>query len=324
MAQHPVQSFRPTYAVPIDTARLLRLLEPKSTPVFGVQTDNFSLAFHRLVPNEAINTDDLMNDRGRAEDKVRSRWLKDLVKGFNVATSADLREMIQANAAKWSVRTQNAMAFLTTLQSRLIVGLGGKGPIEIGITVHPVTGLPFIPGSALKGLARNYALLSLYAEVNGEQDHLDSSAIEAFDKLLCLGEGHKIADTYAAIFGVAAESGDNPGQGGGCIFHDAVLTKCDGPIFTLDVMTPHFKEYYNSGNAGSGKPTTPPHDADSPNPVTFIAVTEGAEFGFAVGTRPGVSNKLSKRGAQWLARALEEFGIGAKTASGYGAFKRVE
>lgn len=324
MAQYPLQSFRPTYAVPQDTAKILRTLEPNTTPVFCAETENFSLAFHRFVPNEAIFTDDLINDRGRAEDKVRSRWLRELVKGFDVLKSDTLANLINANAQRWAARAESAVGFTTTLQSRLIIGLGGKGPIEIGITVHPVTGLPYIPGSALKGLARNYALLTLYAEVYGEQDQLNSTSLEGFDAQLCSGIGHKNANDYAAIFGYAAESGESSGQGGGCIFYDAILLKCSGPLFTLDVMTPHFKEYYNSGNAGTGKPTSAPHDADSPNPVTFITVTEGAEFGFAVGSGPRVSSKLSMRAARWLARALEEFGIGAKTASGYGAFKHVE
>jgi CRISPR-associated protein Cmr6 len=43
-------------------------------------------------------------------------------------------------------------------QSRLIVGNGTKGTLEMGITLHRIFGIPYIPGSALKGLARSFAL----------------------------------------------------------------------------------------------------------------------------------------------------------------------
>ncbi|GIK29979.1 MAG: hypothetical protein BroJett007_31170 [Chloroflexota bacterium] len=321
MAKYPERTFRPSYSVPQDTAQLLRQLEPNQTPVFGVNTDNFSLAFHRFVPNEAIETDDLLDDRGRAIDKVRARWLRHVVSGFNTKDSSDLAKLLAACAALWVSRTETATRFVSPLLSRLIVGLGGKGPIEIGITVHPITGLPYISGSALKGLARNYALLTLYADVNGEQDTLDTDALKAFDEMLCRGEGHELAPTYRDAFGVSAEVADDSGQAGGCIFYDAILLTCNGPIFSLDVMTPHFKEYYNSGNS-NGRPTTAPHDADSPNPVTYITVTEGAEFAFAVGRRKGIRSAVEKQAARWLADALSEFGIGAKTAAGYGVFKK--
>lgn len=319
MAQHPENTFSPSYAVPNDTARLLRQLEPTQAPVFGVSTDNFSLAFHRFVPCEAIENDDLINNRGRAVDKVRARWLRHIVSGFDTAASRELAKLIKANAALWIARTSTATQFSRQLKSRLIVGLGGKGPIEIGITVHPVTGLPYIPGSALKGLARNYALLKLYAETYGEQDELNSDALKEFDEQLCLDQAHESAGVYRAAFGVPADISDDGGQAGGCIFYDAVLVGCKGPVFSLDVMTPHFKEYYNSGNA-NGKPSSAPHDADSPNPVTFITVSEGAEFGFAVGCRRGVDKSVELKAARWLASALSEFGIGAKTAAGYGTF----
>lgn len=39
---------------------------------------------------------------------------------------------------------------------RMVVGLSGENPLEISLTLNKQYGLPFIPGSALKGLARHY------------------------------------------------------------------------------------------------------------------------------------------------------------------------
>ena len=55
-------------------------------------------------------------------------------------------------------------SFPLKTRSRLIIGLGGKGTLEMGITLHHLYGFPYIPGSALKGLARSYGL-SRIAEI---------------------------------------------------------------------------------------------------------------------------------------------------------------
>lgn len=44
---------------------------------------------------------------------------------------------------------------------RLVIGLGLPSPFETGITLHHVYGIPAIPGSALKGLARAWRLRSI-------------------------------------------------------------------------------------------------------------------------------------------------------------------
>ena len=42
--------------------------------------------------------------------------------------------------------------------SRLIVGFGHATPLETGITLDRVHGLPYIPGTALKGICRSWKL----------------------------------------------------------------------------------------------------------------------------------------------------------------------
>src|SRR2546425_492888 len=43
------------------------------------------------------------------------------------------------------------------VKGRMIVGLGSESVLETSITLHHTYGVPYIPGSALKGLAASYA-----------------------------------------------------------------------------------------------------------------------------------------------------------------------
>src|SRR6266487_1606082 len=43
------------------------------------------------------------------------------------------------------------------VRGRMIVGLGNESVLETSITLHHTYGVPYIPGSALKGLAASYA-----------------------------------------------------------------------------------------------------------------------------------------------------------------------
>ena len=42
------------------------------------------------------------------------------------------------------------------LNWRLIVGLGNESVYETGMTFHPIYGIPYIPGSSLKGVLRSF------------------------------------------------------------------------------------------------------------------------------------------------------------------------
>ncbi|MCS7071205.1 MAG: type III-B CRISPR module RAMP protein Cmr6 [Anaerolinea sp.] len=268
----------------------------------------------RYVPNQVIANDPLPDDR-RA--KHRDWWLRK--RCDNLMQSNDvLNELVKAQRKRWLQMTEGARRIELVLQSRLIVGLGGKGSLEIGITLDHVTGLPYIPGSAIKGAVRNYHLLKL-AEQQGIYLQ-DPGQIEAFNKELEKFEEQlenpentaPEAETFRRWFGTQ-------GNAGGLIFYDAVLYKISGAqnhLFVVDVMTPHFKTYY--GSSGRSAPT----DSDSPNPISFIAVEVGNTFAFAVGPRRGarLQNDDLDKALAVLFEAVTTTGIGAKTAAGYGWF----
>lgn len=325
---HPLKGFIPSFNVPADTEKILT----RNAAKLALGCSNFNLLFHRYIPREAINNDQLVNDKGRTELTVRVWWFQQILSQFSLSEGSEILLLAKARYRRWKAQTHKATSFKLILISPLIVGLGGKGPLEIGITLDHVTGLPFIPGSALKGLARSYALyvLAEKAHVHLAGTDADNDALEQFEKDLLKGKYDLTDDPledkhdklpgaadYRVIFGTQPDA--ETSSAGQALFYDAVLLGGSGSIFELDVMTPHFKEWYNSGN--SGKRPAAPNDADSPNPVQFLTVGAGAQFGFAVGWRGSENPSAHQFARELLEAALQDFGVGSKTAAGYGWFK---
>ncbi len=165
------------------------------------------------------------------------------------------------------------------VQGRMIVGIGTASVRETGISLLRMWGVPFIPGSALKGVAASMA-----------RRQVDEAWKPG-------GAGHR------GLFGDHL-------HGGSVVFHDAwwVPAAPGEPLpLDLDVMTVHHHGYYS----GDG----PPCDWDEPNPVAFITAR-----GCYLVALSGPSSWVEAAGTL-LAVGLEELGIGAKTAAGYGRVK---
>jgi len=201
--------------------------------------------------------------------------------------------LMKAYRARWSAVTAagKAITFEAKSDWRFVTGLGRGGPLEVGFTFHRIYGFPFIPGSSLKGLARSWARISIL--------EADPKAPPEENKDFIAVFGHEHGEAEPA---------------GSAIFFDAI--PLDQPDLALDVMTPHFPDYYRSG----GGTAQPPTDDQNPIPVTFLTVKEGVRFAFAVGWRAHPNPKTHQLAVQWLQMGLRELGAGAKTAAGYGYF----
>jgi len=357
----------PTYLVPKETKRLVE------ANIAACQ--NLRLILARYVPGEVIYNDNY-DERGR--QKWQDVWLRqEVLPRFDVTK---IKPLADAVYARWRAMTAGASAFTMRSQGRLLVGLGGKGVMEIGITLSHVTGLPYIPGSALKGLTRAYALFSIAAALGiptTEVEPLaaldtvlaDAILVDPFltkkdkmtakekeerikklqkDKVLdIVGERLKKGTSEVIpflqgrkdtrLYNIAFGSQDN---GGVCVFHDAVVADLprSGSLFKADVMTPHFKDYYDDVNSDRPRYGKGPDDGQNPNPILFITVAERTQFAFAVGLRRTAEKSdyqdirddngqaletlstAHTQAVKWLQAALFELGIGAKTAAGYGVF----
>jgi CRISPR-associated protein Cmr6 len=183
---------------------------------------------------------------------------------------------------------------------RIIVGLGNESVYETSITLHHVHGFPYIPGSAVKGIVRNWIITELFCEVgdtDAEKRALDDEA-------------------FRAIFGTTEEAGK-------VRFFDAYPTT--KPDIETDIMNPHFGEYYKDQRG-----ETSPADYLTPVPVPFLTVKD-TTFRFVLGIREKENSVIPGCGFsedqgkslldvtnRWLKKTLSEHGIGAKTAVGYG------
>ncbi|MCL1489787.1 MAG: type III-B CRISPR module RAMP protein Cmr6 [Pseudanabaena sp. Salubria-1] len=180
----------------------------------------------------------------------------------------------------------HARTFTASPEWRMVVGLGQSSILETAMTLDRVTGIPIIPASALKGLAASYAMLSVLETTQREQAEKDENS------------------DFANIFGTQDKAGK-------VIFLDAVPT--EAPTLEPDIMNCHYPDYY-------GGKTPNPTPYQSPNPVYFLTLGRNSKFAFALAGRDSSNNTavLVRQAENWLKTGLQELGIGAKTAAGYG------
>ncbi len=184
-----------------------------------------------------------------------------------------------------------------TVDWRLIVGLGGESVYETSMTLHHIYGIPYIPGQAVKGVTRSWMILEKFAD---EAEALQNKA-------------------FCDIFGCDDKSYYKEARQSKVFFFDAFPTNLTNRSIQPDIMNPHYPDYYQ-GNK-------PPADYQNPNPITFLTVVD-TTFEFFVGVKPEDNTDVtdSKSGAgklldivkEALKSALQDHGIGAKTAVGYG------
>jgi CRISPR-associated protein Cmr6 len=177
---------------------------------------------------------------------------------------------------------------------RLIVGLRSPNVLGTGIRLHHTYGLPFIPGSALKGLASHYC-----AQVWGQAEENRSFRRDR--------EYHQL------LFGTTDDDGV-------ILFHDAWILpqSVRGGCLILDVMAPHHPDWQAKKK--------PPTDFDSPDAIAFLSVTGTFRM-----TISWAGPAAHPQGENWtnlafalLKTALQDWGVGGRTSSGYGRLVPLE
>lgn len=168
-------------------------------------------------------------------------------------------------------------------KGRLAVNLGAESVLETSIALHHTYGTPFIPGSALKGLAAHYVA----------EYFMDDPAWDA--------------DTKRILFGDTTSAGY-------VTFYDALYMPGTGKGLVPDVITVHHPEYYQGTEPAYSQKLklAPPADWDSPTPIPFITVN--GTFLLALSG----PKDWAQAAFDVLTLALKQEGVGAKTSSGYG------
>lgn len=202
--------------------------------------------------------------------------------------------------------TDNA-TFDMDLVSRLFTGIGSPHPTENGFLFHPTLAVPYLRGTALKQVARDWA---------------EEEALADRDEL-------------ARIFG-GKDSADKD-KGAGCLAFLDALPKAPVTL-TAEQITSHYGPYYQTINPATGQrgPDGNGHSPDfyepadwhEPNPVTLLAVDAAFDrplrFRFAILPLRGAKESDLKAARDWLTKGLEITGAGARTTLGFGRFESVE
>lgn len=178
---------------------------------------------------------------------------------------------------------QQSEVWFAELENRMFLGMGSTSPIEAGISLHHTYGVPYIPGSAIKGVLHHYA----------QEAEVDS----------------KIQDL---LFGKQASETNrrDSGSAGYIIVNNAWWIPQGKAALTPEIITVHTQEYYNKKGATKLHP-----DFEKPNPNPQIAIQGSFMFSFE-GDR-----KLINYAMKLLKEVLQNRGIGGKVSSGYGYFK---
>jgi CRISPR-associated protein Cmr6 len=172
---------------------------------------------------------------------------------------------------------------------RVVVGHGEDSALETSLTMSPTYGVPAFPATALKGLTAAWA----------RHNKVPKDRIEE-------------------LFGSPRPEDDpSDARRGSVMFYCAL--PITPPTVVVDVLTPHVKPYYDQGNTlgaegdAAAELTEPPAEYHNPVPVRFLAVSGQKFRALLLGPTGDVAPV-----AEMLCQALDDMGIGGKTAAGYG------
>jgi CRISPR-associated protein Cmr6 len=195
-------------------------------------------------------------------------------------------------------------------------GLGNEHPLENGFAFLNPYGLPYLPGSGVKGVVQQ-AACELASGDWGETrgwNRDDSYPLKIGKKEIRLS-------LLDVLFGRKTPSGESEHVRGALSFWD-VVPQIAGERLVVEVMTPHQTHYYQNGEN--------PHESKSPTPINFLTVPPKSRFTFHVQCDRAHLRRVAPALAEedrWkemveaaFAHAFQWLGLGAKTAVGYGAF----
>lgn len=255
----------------------------------GVPRGNLGLYYEKFCNRWAED-----NQGGWSLGKNKHSWVKEIAQSTRARTGGDpgdgpvVNHLLESQVTRLKELTFKEEGILKVFRAeeRFITGMGLEHPVEVGFAWHHTLGVPYLPGSSIKGLVRNW----------GENWEEDESK-------------RKMAPR---IFG-GDPAGERPGRGqpvGSVIFFDALPLS---PVYLdVDIMTPHYSSYYRG--------ESPPGDWQEPNPIPFLTVAASQRFIFFMAPRQKKYREDLHQAMRWLEEALAVTGAGAKTAVGYGHF----
>jgi CRISPR-associated protein Cmr6 len=181
------------------------------------------------------------------KDGDKSKWIKKICE-----RPAGDRKLLAETSARLISLTDHLGGEFRCYKTiwHFVSGLGLNNPVENGMAWHHTLGVPYLPGSSVKGLVRAWV-----------EQWLEHSSQDEINRIFGPRGTEKVQGDNKAMRAV-----------GNIIFFDALPT---APVrLAADVMTPHYQKYYGG--------TGPPGDWLDPNPIPFLTVDKEQVFLFAV------------------------------------------
>jgi CRISPR-associated protein Cmr6 len=241
----------------------------------------------------------------------------------------------------------NTLQLDTIATAPFTTGLGNEHPLENGCAFLNPYGLPYLPGSGVKGVVRQAARelgSGMWGETRGWREERCYPLVRNGKPVLDRSEQPIALSMADVLFGRETAEGETEHVRGALSFWD-VIPQIAGDALMVEIMTPHQGHYYQSDRKKTPSPPyfQAPHDSGQPNPISFLTVPPGSRFVFHVvcdvarlrslteHRTEGAPDLLADGDTRWKAllrvafeHAFAWLGFGAKTAVGYGAMSHVE
>ena len=237
--------------------------------------NNCSQFINSLYINNGINFQKVENNTLAINKFIKTDFFekrnskKDLLNTFEKFSSVNFSfiskaiELIKTGLNNYKTVYDNSLSTDTSL----VCGLGSAHVLETALTLHHIWGVPYIPGSSLKGVCRQVVFWKLVEGKSIPENELENFQKKFYGELAIDNEDMLV---YQLLFGAQDFKGL-------LLFLD-VYPECNNEkIFKLDIMNPHYSKYY-----GDSTGRTPPGDWENPTPIFFLTVKEGVKFRFVV------------------------------------------
>lgn len=268
---------------------------------------------------------------------LRCEMQSELLKGLQSRQIA----MLQGN------NKDSSLTFVAKSTSPFVTGMGNEHPLENGFSFLNPYGLPYLPGSSIKGVLRRateelihtdwfsgegkWSLMDIIHLFGLETLHtgnewyqgfnVDNAHIEKYLRFIAPNQSDQqlknILASKSPILELVRSS--NLSARGVLNFWDCYPSGYRELEF--DIMTPHQTDYYQKKRE--------PHDSESPNPIRFLTIPPGSQFTFHISLSSDACQIREYMPGNWqeiIEKAFEHafhwLGFGAKTAVGYGTMYR--
>lgn len=218
------------------------------------------------------------------------------------------------------------LALDATATAPFTTGLGNEHPLENGFAFLNPYGLPYLPGSGIKGVVRQAAR----ELANGDWGNSHGWIQEKIHLLQRKNQADIELTVLDVLFGRETDNSDSEQLRGALSFWDAI-PQIPGDHLSVDIMTPHQGHYYQQKTERKSGDSANPHDSGQPNPISFLTLPPGTRFAFYAQCDLAHLQRLAPDLAhdqrwqvlltQAFEHAFEWLGFGAKTAVGYGAMQ---